>query len=103
MKWIENVINILGDENAENLQEIIYSQYRGSKSAAKRKWNGARTHMEKRMKTSGDKSSNNCTLIETLTFIASHPFMMKSQFVMEGFLKKDFKTGSVQSNVNQPE
>lgn len=65
IKWVVEVISIIGLENAEELRNIVYNQYRGCENPAKRKWSGARSHFEK-ISTSSEEQSDNCPLTATL-------------------------------------
>ena len=44
--WIQEVIKILGRQDAEVLRDIIYQQYRGEEDPMKRQWSGLLSHLE---------------------------------------------------------
>ena len=63
--WIKKVVEILGDNNLQEIRESILLQYRGCTDPEKRRWSGARTHLEQRKKTK-DEEISNCPLYATL-------------------------------------
>ena len=44
--WIQEVIKILGRQDAEVLRDVIYQQYQGEEHPMKRKWSGLLSHIE---------------------------------------------------------
>ena len=44
--WIEEVITVLGREDAQVLREVIHQQYRGEEDPMKRTWSGLLSHIE---------------------------------------------------------
>ena len=44
--WIEEVITVLGREDAQGLREVIHQQYRGEEDPMKRTWSGLLSHIE---------------------------------------------------------
>ena len=45
MAWIKQLLNVLGKEDAEQLCEVVFEQYRGDENPAKRQWSGLRSHV----------------------------------------------------------
>lgn len=45
MAWIKELLNVLGKEDAEQLCEVVFEQYRGDENPAKRQWSGLRSHV----------------------------------------------------------
>jgi hypothetical protein len=73
MKWIYQIVKLLGQEDAENLRGLILDQYRGDENPAKRRWSGLRSHIESinQDKIKGEGTSRNCPLIATLKLFYS--------------------------------
>ena len=44
--WVEEVIKILGRDDAQVLRDIIFIQYRGEEDPMKRQWSGLLSHLE---------------------------------------------------------
>ena len=44
--WVEEVIKILGRQDALVLRDVIYQQYRGEEDPMKRRWSGLLSHLE---------------------------------------------------------
>ena len=62
--WVEQVIGILGREDAESLHHMIKEQYRGDENPSKRQWSGMCSHLEARKQRGGE--HKNCPLVFTL-------------------------------------
>ena len=73
MKWVWEVVNVLGREECEDLRNIIIEQYRGFQNVEERLWSGMRTHMEVMNKVNeyDGKTSHNCPLVATLRMFFS--------------------------------
>ena len=46
MAWIQEVVRVLGRQEAERLREVILEQYRGAEPISKRQWSGIMSHLE---------------------------------------------------------
>ena len=68
MKWVNEVVSVLGRAEAEHLRDIIFQQYRGHEDPLRRRWSSLCSHLEtiKKDKLKGGQSSHNCPLVATL-------------------------------------
>ena len=73
MKWVWEIVNVLGREECEDLRNIIIEQYRGLPNVEDRLWSGLRTHMEVMNKVGeyDGKTPHNCPLVATLRMFFS--------------------------------
>ena len=68
MKWVNEVVSVLGRAEGEHLRLVIYQQYRGHEDPLRRRWSSLFSHLEviKKDKLKGGESSHNCPLVATL-------------------------------------
>ena len=68
MKWVYQVVAVLGREEAEHLREVIFQQYRGLEDIQRRQWSSLRSHLEtiNQERLRGGQSTRNCPLVATL-------------------------------------
>ena len=73
MKFVWEIVSVLGREDCENLRNIIIEQYRGLPNVEERLWSGMRTHMEVMDKVGeyNGNTSHNCPLVATLRLFFS--------------------------------
>ena len=45
MKWIKEIISVLGRAEADHLRDIIFQQYRGHEDLERRQWSGLQSHL----------------------------------------------------------
>ena len=45
MKWVKEVISVLGRAEADHLRDIIFQQYRGHEDIERRQWSGLQSHL----------------------------------------------------------
>ena len=68
MKWVNEVVSVLGRGEGEQLRQVIFEQYRGHEDPLRRRWSSLLSHVEvmKKDKLKGGESSHNCPLVATL-------------------------------------
>ena len=74
MKWVYEVVAVLGRGESEHLRDIIFQQYRGHEDPLRRRWSSLFSHLETIKKdrlTKGGESSHNCPLVATLKMFFS--------------------------------
>ena len=74
MKWVYEVVSVLGRGEAEHLREVIFEQYRGHEDPLRRRWSSLFSHLETMKKdrlVKGSESTHNCPLVATLKMFYS--------------------------------
>ena len=73
MKWVNEVVSVLGRAEAEELCNVLFQQYRGHEDPLRRRWSSLRSHLEvmKKDRMRGGESSHNCPLVATLRMFFS--------------------------------
>ena len=73
MKWVNEVVSVLGRAEAEQLRDIIFQQYRGHEDPLRRRWSSLFSHLEtmKKDRLRGGNSTHNCPLVATLKMFYS--------------------------------
>ena len=72
-KWMKEVLTILGREDAEELRNVIFEQYRGMEHVEQRQWSGLFSHLEALRKEgiNDGTSTRNCPLMSSLRMFFS--------------------------------
>ena len=63
-KWVDQVLEVLGREDAETMHDLVYEMYRGDENISKRQWSGLCSHLESQKNSGGE--LRNCPLVATL-------------------------------------
>ena len=68
MKWVNDVVMVLGNSEAGHLRDVVYQQYRGHEDIERRRWSSLRSHLESTMqeRMEGREPRRNCPLVTTL-------------------------------------
>ena len=95
MKWIRQVLNVLGRQEGESLRDIIIEQYRGMEDVQKRQWSSLRTHLEVMKKN----DFRNCPLMLTLRqFYSSAKSKNKKEVTLDVFEESASGSGGDSDN-----
>ena len=88
MKWVNEVVSVLGRGEGEHLRQVIFEQYRGHEDPLRRRWSSLFSHLETMKKdrlVKGGESTHNCPLVATLKmFFASACYANKKAGGEEG-------------------
>ena len=74
MRWVYEVVSVLGRAEADYLRDIILQQYRGHEDPLRRRWSSLFSHLETIKKDrliKGGESTHNCPLVATLKMFYS--------------------------------
>ena len=73
MKWVYEVVSVLGRGEAEHLRNVLFQQYRGHEDPLRRRWSSLCSHLEiiKKDRMRGGQSTHNCPLVATLRMFFS--------------------------------
>ena len=82
MRWVNEVVAVLGRGEAEHLREVIFQQYRRHEDPLRRRWSSLFSHheiMKKDRMAKGGESTHNCPLVATLKMFYSSAFSVNKK------------------------